>query len=189
MFILQTEPRAIGVSAKHLRQSGCILVCLYGGGLSKSALLQARAVDAKRLLKCKNRGGRVMLNLGGEKADAILREIGLNPVDGRLEHLSFQKLSGGELIAGTAKIELENREKIPAYIQQALFELPYRARASHLTETVSVDLADMHAGDCIRVRDLAIAGDDDIELLVPPESVVLSLIPNRNAGHTPTAEA
>lgn len=189
MFILQTEPRSPGVHAGKLRQGGLIPICLYGGGLRQSLLLQAPESEVRRLMKRKSKGGRVMLETGGEKNDAILQEIGLNPVSGRLEHLSFQKLSDGALIAGTAKIELENRDKIPVYIQQNLFELPYRARAAHLTETVSVDLAGMHAGDCVRVRDLDIARDDDIELLADPESVVLSLVSNRKAGYAPAAEA
>lgn len=188
MFILKAEPRNSGVKAGHLRQNGFIPVCLYGGGLPQSLLLQVASGEAKRLLKQKCRGGRVILDNAGETTDALLKEIGLNPVDGSLEHLSFQKLGGG-LIAGTAKIELQNREKIPVYIQQNLFELPYRARAAHLTETVPIDLAGMHAGDCVRVRDLDIALDAEIELLVPPESVMLALVPNRKSGSAPAAEA
>jgi len=164
MFTLQAEPRSTGLKAKHLRQKGLIPSCLYGGNLDKSQLLQLTESEVKKLLKSKAKGGKVLLDVEGEKTNALLREIGRNSVNGQIEHIDFQKLNGNELVTSTAKIVLTNKEKIPVYIQQVLFEISYRAIASKLIEKVEINLDGMHAGDYIKLKDLDIAISDDIEL-------------------------
>jgi len=179
MFTLQAEPRSIALKAKHLRKKGLIPGCLYGGDIDKSLLLQITESEVKKLLKFKVKGGKVLLDVEGERINALLREIGRNSVNGQIEHISFQKLNSNELVTSTAKIELINKEKMPLYIQQVLFDTPYRTIASKLIEKIEIDLDGMHAGDCIKVKDLDIAKDDDIELLIDSDSLVVSLIENK----------
>lgn len=181
MFTLQAEPRSTGLKAKHLRQKGLIPGCLYGGDIDKSFLLQITQSETKKLLKSKTKGGRLLLDVEGEKINALLREIDRNPVNGRIDHLSFQKLNGNKLVTSIAKIVLINKELIPFYIQQVLFDITYRAPSSKLIEKIEIDLNGMHAGDCMKVKDLDIIKDDDIELLVDPESLVISIIENKRA--------
>lgn len=179
MFTLQAEPRSTGLKTKHLRKKGLIPGCLYGGDIDKSLLLQITESEVKKLLKSKTKGGKVLLDVDGEKINALLREIGRSPVNSQIEHISFQKLNGNELVTSTAKIVLINKEKIPVYIQQVLFDISYRAIASKLIEKIEIDLYGMHAGDCIKVKDLNIAKDDDIELLIDSDSLVISLIESK----------
>ncbi len=94
MFTLQAESRSIGLKAKRLRQKGLIPGCLYGGEMDKSMLLQITQSEIKRLKKSKTNIDRLLLDVDGEKIDALLREISRSPVDGEIEHLSFQKLNG-----------------------------------------------------------------------------------------------
>ena len=179
MFTLQAEPRSTGLKTKHLRKKGLIPSCLYGGDIDTSLLLQITESEVKKLLKTKTKGGKVLLDVEGEKINALLREIGRSPVNGQIEHISFQKLNGNELVTSIAKIVLVNKEKIPVYIQQGLFDISYRAIASKLIEIIEIDLDGMHAGDCIKVKNLDIAKDNDVELLIDSESLVVSLIENK----------
>ncbi len=182
MFTLQAEPRITGIKAKHLRQKGLIPGCLYGGSIEKSLLLQITQSEVIKLLKSKSEDDKVLLNIEGEKANALLREIGRNSINGQIEHISFQKLNGNELVTSSAKIVLINKEKIPVYIQQVLFDIPYRALASKLIEIVEIDLEGMRAGDSIKVKDLDIAKDDDVEILIDQESLVVSLVEYRRSA-------
>ncbi|MGI5970994.1 MAG: 50S ribosomal protein L25 [Oscillospiraceae bacterium] len=188
MYILQAEPRSTGLRSKHLRQKGLIPGCVYGGDINGSLLLQIEQSEANKLMRSKTRGGRVLLNVKGEKFNTLLREIDRNPVTDQIRHLSFQKLNGDELVSSTAQIVLVNKEKIPVYIQQVLFEIPYRALASKLIEKIEIDLEGMQAGDSIKVKDLDICNNDDIEILADSDSLVLSIISNRRTTQQPQSE-
>jgi large subunit ribosomal protein L25 len=186
MFTLQAEPRSTSLKAKQLRKQGLIPVGLYGGDINKS--LQIKQSEVTRLIKSKTTGGNVLLDVEGEKINAIIREIGRGPVSGKVEHISFQEVNRNELVTNTAQIVLINRDKIPEYIQQVLFEIPYKAIVSKLIETIEIDLDGMKAGTSIKVMDLEIAKNDDIELLIDPDSLVVSIIERKSGIKTETDE-
>lgn len=118
------------------------------------------------------------MDVEGEKINALLMEVGRSPVNSQIEQISFQKLNGNELVTSITKIVLVNK-KIPVYIQQGLFDISYRAIASKLIELIEIDLDGMQAGDCIKVKDLDIAKDNDVEILIDSDSLVVSLIENK----------
>lgn len=176
MYTMQAELRSTSEKAKHIRQRGLIPGCLYGGDLEESMPLQISQSEVNKLLKQKDKGSMVALELDGKKVNALLREISCSSVKNQIEHLGFQKLNGNELVTSAAQIVLINKEKIPVYVQQVLFDVPYKALASKLIEKVEIDLEGMQAGDSIKVKDLDIANDKDIEILIDTDSLVVSII-------------
>jgi ribosomal protein L25, Ctc-form len=180
MFILKTKPRSTSLKAKDLRRNGLIPVNLYGG--DDSIHLQITQNEVKELLKEKTKGGKVQLDVEGKKIDSILREIGRSFTNGPIEHISFQRLIEEDTVRSSAQIVLKNKEKIPVYIQQTLYEIPYRAKASQLIEKIEIDLDGMHAGDTKRVMDIPILNENNIELLIKPESLIVSIIGNKKAA-------
>ncbi|MEA4921291.1 MAG: 50S ribosomal protein L25 [Clostridiaceae bacterium] len=179
MFTLQAEPRSRSVKPRCLRRKGMIPGCVYGGGIDQSMSIQVDKNEVKRLLKSKGKGSRVQLLFGNEKVTALFREITRGSAGGEIEHLSFQKLNGQELVSSTAQVTLINTDKIPTYIQQTVFEIPYRASALNLIEKIEIDMGNMRAGDILKVKDLEIAKNDDIELLIDPDSLVLTIMENK----------
>lgn len=179
MFTLQAEPRSTRLKPRSLRKKGMIPGCVYGGGIEQSLSIQVSENEVKKLLKAKGKGSRVQLLFGSEKLTALFREITRNSVGGEIEHLSFQKLNGEEMVSNTAQITLINTDKIPTYIQQTVFEIPYKASVSNLIEKIEIDMGSMRAGESIKIKDLDIAKNDDIELLIDPESLVLSIMENK----------
>ena len=61
------------------------------------------------------------------------------------------------------------------YLQQLLEEVSYRALPSALVEKVEVDVGDLKVGDSIKVRDLSIASDKDIDLMTDLDAVVATV--------------
>ena len=59
--------------------------------------------------------------------------------------------------------------------QQLLEEVSYRALPSALVEKVEVDVGDLKVGDSIKVRDLSIASDKDIDLMTDLDAVVATV--------------
>lgn len=180
MNILKVENRNADMKAKQLRKSGIIPVSLYGSDIENSLLLQTTEAEAKKLLKSSAKDSSVVLHIDGKKAVALLREIKYNPLGSQIENLSFQKLIEDEKVSSTAQIVLVNKEKVPEFIQQSLFDVSYRAYPSSLIDKIEIDLEGMKAGDVVRVEDLDIAKNEDIELLTAPEEMIISIIENRN---------
>ena len=60
-------------------------------------------------------------------------------------------------------------------LQEVLKEVSYRALPAALVEKVKVDVGEMEIGDTIRVKDLSIAKDKDIDILTDLEAVVATV--------------
>lgn len=179
MNILEAQKRNKDLKAKQLRRSGIIPVSLYGSDIENSLLLQVTEAEAKKLLRFNSKDSKVIVQVDDKKTYALLREITYNPLGSQIESLSFQKLIEDEKVSSTAQIVLVNKEKVPHYIQESLFEISYKAYPSSLIDKIEIDLEGMELGDTVRVKDLDIAKNDNIELMTELDEVILSIIENK----------
>lgn len=175
MSILSAENRNTELKPKQLRKKGFIPGVLYGKNLEQSLNIQFSLVDAARFLKSNAVGSKAELVIGDKKFPALLREVTYKSGMSELEHLSFQTLLAGEIITSTARIVLVNREKTPGVEQLMQSEVSYRALPAHLIERIEIDLEGMQVGDSIRISDLDIANNPNLEILTPPDALVLSI--------------
>lgn len=123
-----------------------------------------------------------MLEIDGEQIDVLIKEIDFNSMKRQVEEIDFQALVSGEKVHSTAEIVLKNHEKVTAgVIQQMLEEIPFKAVPAALVEKIEIDVTQLHIGDSIKVKDLAIASDKDVTLQIDPEEVVVTLMESHNA--------
>ena len=189
MNILQAEKRNESLKAKKLRQAGVIPGCVYGSNLEENLLIQIPQGEVNQLLRSKAKGSKVTLDIEGKKIIALLKEISRSAVGGQIENLSFQSLVADEKVTGTAQIVLLNKEDEENLTQQLLYDISYRAFPSNLVERIEVNLEGMQAGSCVKVEDLEIAKNPDVELLVAPDSIVVNIFENKkNIFIEPEAE-
>ena len=139
-------------------------------------------VKAKRL----RREGFVTGNVfGREIKGSIPVKISKNEVD----EIDFQALVSGEKVHSVAEIHLLNHEKVTTgVLQQMLKEVSYRALPSALVEKIELDVGSMRVGDTIRVRDLAIASDKDVQLQTDLDTVVVEVYASKNTAADEDAE-
>lgn len=189
MVILNAENRKADLKPKQLRRKGIIPGVLYGKDLEESLSIQFTEGDAARFLKTNFPGSTVTLSIGKNKYPALLREATYKPATSELEHMSFQKLLAGELITSTARIVLLNSEKVSGMVQHPQDEISYRALPSHLVEKIEIDLEGMQIGDSVRISDLEIASNPDIEILNPLDAMVVSVSEIRRKVEEPEEEA
>ena len=117
-----------------------------------------------------------MLEVAGETYDALIKEVDYNPLKGYVDEIDFQALVSNEKVHSVAEIVLVNHDKLEAgVLQQHLEEISFRALPSALVDKVMVDVGDMKVGDVIKVKDLAIAQDKDVDLKTDPEAAVVSV--------------
>ena len=176
MYVVQAESRNADVKVKNLRKEGIVPGCVYGGKLSETLLIQLSAKEATKLLREKTTGGQVSIDVNGKKMIALLKEVGSDPLSGKTEHLSFQGLVADELVTSTAQITLINEASVSDIIRQTLFELSIRALPANLVEEVRIDMTGMTAGAVVRVEDLDIAKNADVELLTHIDTMVVTVI-------------
>ena len=131
-----------------------------------------------------------MLEVAGETYDALIKEVDYNPLKGYVDEIDFQALVGNEKVHSVAEIVLFNHEKVEAgVLQEDLEEISYKALPADLVDKVQVDVGEMKIGDVIKVKDLEIAKNPNIDLKTDPEAVVVSCTAVHNSvPETETAE-
>lgn len=179
MVNLKAENRDLAMKPKQLRRKGIIPGVVYGKDIENSLNVQFPQPEVERFLKSNSEGSKVELVIDGKKVSTLLREITYKPATSEIVHLSFQTLLAGETVTSTAKIVVLNREKIMGMVQQPIFEISYKALPAYLTETIEIDIEGLKIGDSIRISDLEIAKNPNIEILIPLDSMLISITESR----------
>ena len=119
----------------------------------------------------------------------LVKEIDYDSLKRQILEIDFQALVKGEKVHSVAEVVLLNHEKVnTGVVEKLLDEISYRALPEALIEKIEVDVGDMKLGDSIKVKDLPIASDKDIDLLTDPETVVANVTAVRNAVETTDEE-
>ena len=164
------------VKAKKLRREGYVTGNLFGREIEGSLPIQMTKKAVDQLLKTDNKGSQVMLEVDGKTYDALIKEVDYNAMANRVDEIDFQALVSNEKVHSVAEIVLVNHDKLEAgVLQQHLEEISFRALPSALVDKIMVDVGDMKVGDVIKVKDLAIAQDKDVDLKTDLEAAVVSV--------------
>ena len=108
---------------------------------------------------------------------------------GWVDELDFQALVDTEKVYSSAEIHLINESKLVAGIpQQMLHEINYKALPASLVEKIELDVGDLKVGDTIRVKDLEIAKDNNIDLMTDLESTVVTVTELRVVAGEPSED-
>ncbi len=189
MTTLKAEKRDMQTKAKKLRREGYVTGNVFGKTIDGSIPVQFPKSEIEQLLKTKNKGSQIMLEIDGEQIDVLIKEIDFNSMKHQVDEIDFQTLVSGEKVHSTAEIILINHEKVTAgVIQQMLEEIPFKALPEALVEKIEIDVAQMHIGDTIKVKDLEIASDKDVTLQIDPEEVIVTLMESHNVPEVDDAE-
>ena len=173
MNTLKAEKRSMDTKAKRLRREGYVTGNVFGREIQGSIPVKMAKQDVERLLKVSNKGSQIMLDVDGQSMDVLIKEIDYNPLKNQVDEIDFQALVSGEKVHSVAEIVLLNHDKVAeGVLQQLLQEVSYKAVPEALVEKIEVDVSGMKIGDSIKVKDLAIAADKDVDLMTDLEAVV-----------------
>ena len=176
MNTLKAEKRSMDVKAKRLRREGFVTGNVFGHAIEGSIPVKMNAADAERLLKTEHKGGQINLDIEGQVYDVLIKEIDYNAMTRKIDEIDFQALVSSEKVHSSAEIHLLNESKLVAGIpQQMLHEINYKALPASLVEKIELDVGDLKIGDTIRVKDLVIAKDENIDLITDLDSTVVTV--------------
>ena len=183
MNTLKAEKRDMSIKAKKLRREGFVTGCIFGREMKETIPLKMLKGDVEKLLKTEGKGGRVALTVDGQTYDALIKEVDFNPLKGGVDEMDFQALVSTEKVHSSAEIHLINADKLVAGVpQQMLHEVDFKALPSALVEKIELDIGDLKVGDTVRVADLDIAKDKDVDLTTDPEATVVTVTEVRGAA-------
>lgn len=183
MDTLKAEKRDMLTKAKKLRREGYVTGNVFGRKIEGSVPVKIVRAEAERLLKTKKKGSQIILDVEGKQYDVLIKEIDFNSMKGQYEEVDFQALVSDEKVHSVAEVVLLHHDKLAGgIVQQVLEEIPYRALPAALVEKVEIDLEKLKIGDVVKVGDLELASDKDIDLGIDPEEVVLSVGMPHNTG-------
>lgn len=176
MNTLKAEKRSMSIKAKRLRREGFVTGNVFGKEIQGSIPIKIERNAAERLLKTCNKGSRILLDVEGMAYNVLIKDISFNAMKGAVEEIDFQALVSGEKVHSVAEIILLNHDKvISGVLQHQLQEISYKALPDALIDKVKVDVGDMKAGDTIRVGDLEIAKNREIELITDLDAIVATV--------------
>lgn len=174
MNTLKAEKRDLSIKAKKLRREGFVTGNLFGHELEASIPLKMEKGAIDQLLKQERKGGRVMLEVEGKTYNALIKEVDYNSLKRCVNEIDFQALVSDEMVHSTAEIHLINLEKLSAGVpQQMLHEISFKALPAALVDKVEIDAGELKVGDTVKVKDLPIAQDKDINLTTDSEATVV----------------
>mgnify|MGYP000764231333 FL=1 len=174
MNTLSAEKRDMQIKAKKLRREGFVTGNVFGKNMEGSMPLKIEKKEAERILRTCNKGSQLILTVEGQKMPVLLKEIDYNAMKHEIVEMDFQALVKGEKVHSVAEIVLVGHEKdAGGVLEQLLEEVQFKAYPSALVDKVEVDVSNMKVGDSIKVKDLTLASDKDVDIMTDPE---LSLI-------------
>ena len=176
MNTLKAEKRNMQTKAKKLRREGYVTGNVFGREIEGSNPVQMTQKEAEKFLKANGKGSQIMLDLDGEQMDVLVKEVDYDSMGSKVLEIDFQALVSNEKVHSVAEIHLVNLEKLSSGVpQQMLQEISFKALPAALVEKVEVDVGPLKIGDTIRVADLPIAKDKDVDLMTDLDATVVTI--------------
>ncbi len=164
-------------SARRARASGRLPATVYGHGSDPVSI----EVDRREFVTAlhTDAGLNVLLNLelDGDSLLTLTKELQRDPVRGSVLHADFIRIDRTEEVEVEVPVHLTGESPgvdEGGVLEQPLFQIRVRARATEVPQGVDADISGLGIGDSLRVSDLA-AGRS-FEILDELDTVVASIV-------------
>ena len=189
MNTLKAEKRDMETKAKKLRREGFVTGNIFGKEIEGSIPVKMEKAELDKLLKTKNKGSQIVLDVDGQKMHVLIKEVDYNTLKKQVDEVDFQALVSGEKVHSVAEVVLLNHEMVmEGVLEPVLTEIAYKAVPEALVEKVEIDVANMKPGESVKVKDLPIASNKDIDLMTDLEMTVVTVLEAHNAAVDDTEE-
>jgi large subunit ribosomal protein L25 len=174
-IVINAKPRTVvGKQVKALRREGGLPAILYGTHISPIAVT-LDAHEAGKILESITSSHLIVVEVDGDRHNALVKDKQRHPVQGNLLHIDFQVVSMTEKLRTNVMIELEG--EAPAVLDyngvvvSGLDTLEVESLPQDLPERVMVDISGLgEIGDAIYVRDLQLP--EAVQVLSDPDEMI-----------------
>ncbi|ACY96585.1 50S ribosomal protein L25/general stress protein Ctc [Thermomonospora curvata] len=165
-------------AARRTRRAGKVPAVLYGHGTPPQHITLP-GHDLMLALKTPN----VLLRLeglpGGEEL-ALPKDVQRDPIKGFLEHVDLLLVKRGEKVTVEVPVVATGDVVAGGRLEQPVIQVAVEAEATHIPETVEVDVSGLQVGDSVLAKDLklpsgvALAADEETLILQIADASVLA---------------
>ncbi len=171
---------------KKLRAEGNVPCVMYGGG--ETLHFYAHENSFRNLIYT-HHVHMINFDIEGKLHKAILKEIQFHPVSDKILHIDFIEISDTKPAVVDIPVELIGNSvgiRNGGKLRQRRRLIKVKGLVSKMPDVLEIDISDLDIGESLKVRDLKY---DDLELLDPPQSMVVGVISSRIAakGMAPAA--
>lgn len=189
MNTLKAQKRDMETKAKKLRREGYVTGNLFGKEIEGSILLKIEKREAERIQRECMKGSQIMLDVEGKKYDVLIKELDYDPLKRAIIEMDFQALVSGEKVHSVAEIVLHNKEKVmEGVLEQMLEEISYKALPEDLVDKIDIDCGDLRLGDSIKVSDLDLAKNKNVDIQTHLDATIVSVIASHNGTEDEDAD-
>ncbi|MCH1981734.1 50S ribosomal protein L25 [Ruminococcus sp. OA3] len=193
MTTLKAEKRNPEIKAKKLRREGFAPGVLFGKGMDESVPLQFAEADVLQFIKKNGEGSQVILDLGSEKTNAVVKSIDYNSMKKQVMAFDLQALVHGEVISTSVQVKLENSDCVQGIVEQDLSEISYKADPSNLLDTIIIDFEKLAPEiKVMHVKDLVLPENKDVQFITPEDAMIFHIsdyVKNTEAEESEVNEA
>lgn len=184
-----------------LRVEGLVPSVIYAKGKeSKNIVLEAGAFS--KIYSAAGTSNIISLSIDGKEEPALIKEVQKHPYKNQFIHVDFVGVDMSEKMRVIIPVALEGRDSIrvqPSVLMQLLNEIEVECLPADLPSEAIVNVENMQIGDTLLVKDLDVANNDKVEVLMDLEEPVASLSEPReevieedvedvDAGDVPTVD-
>ena len=179
--------------AKKLRRDGKVPAVVYGGHKEPVAITVDRKAVSELVQKSEHGVRSVfLLKMAGtdQQRHAMIKEITIDPISRRMEHIDFVRVVMDEKIKVTVPVHLNGTAigvKEGGLLDWQVREIHIECLPTAIPDSIEVDVAPLGSHDYYRVKDLKLP--EGTKVLDDPERVVVGVTHARAEVSEATAEA
>jgi large subunit ribosomal protein L25 len=161
-----------------IRKESFVPGVLYGKD-EETKHIQVDRRNFEKVYKSAGMSTLIDLELEGNVAPVLIKEVQKHPFKNEYLHVDFQQLNMNETVKLTIPIVLNGREHIaiqPSILVQQLDEIEIECLPNDIPQTIEVDVSNIDFNTPIFVSDLEIFKNEDITVLREADDVIASLI-------------
>lgn len=173
-------------AARRIRREDKIPAVLYGHGTQP---VHITLPGHESMLALRHSNALFAIELEGESHLAIAKDVQRDPIRGFIEHIDLLAVKQGEKVAVDVTVNVVG-ESAPGTIHLVEAQtLSLEAEATHLPESVDVDITGLEAGATVTAGDVKLP--QGATLVVDPEHIVVTIAEPRGeaAAEAEGAEA
>lgn len=170
------------IAVKKLRKDNKIPAVIYRGK-TKPIYIQLE----EKTIKSIHEGEHITIDCG-EKYDALIKEIQLNPVSLRIVHIDFQELKAKEKIRLKIPVVIEGEETVVKQgliVERGVHEVEIECLPKDIPDSIKVNVSNLKDGDSIHIEDLPA---ENIKFITKPDAPI-AMVQIPKVAKEPTPEA
>ena len=158
-------------SARRARREGTVPAVLYGHGIDPVHL----TLHAHQLTMALRHGLNTLLTIDVDGKDelALAKDVQVHPLRRAIQHVDLLLVKKGEKVTVDISIELTGDLVPGGQLNQDLTSVSVEAEATHIPESIGLDIGDLAIGSQLLAGDLVLPAGST--LLTDPEALVVAI--------------